>query len=150
MDRGARSARVAIGKMEKVMNDTPQDAMPEELTEDNAQEIAGEAEPNLEAQIAVLRAELAEAKAECNRLSDENAALLKQWAAKDAEVERLRGLLAEVREDGTGSLDGKRVWPIRAALYRRIAAELDGREVDAKTGFPKPPDGEEATQDKED
>ena len=57
-------------------------------------------------------------------------------AAKDAEIGRLGGLLVEVREDATGSIEGKRVWPIRAALYRRIAAALEGREVCERCGFP--------------
>jgi len=59
-----------------------------------------------------------------------------ELAEAKAEVERLKGLLQEVREDGTGSIEGKRVWPIRAALYRRIAATLEGREVCDRCGFP--------------
>ena len=125
------------------MSDTPQDTVPEGLTEE---------EQFSWLTMVKYRRQMGYASTEQDfEYLRKIAALRRERAEAREEVERLRGLLAEVREDGTGSLEGKRVWPIRAALHRRIAAELDNREVDAKTGFPKPaPDGEEATQGKED
>ena len=124
------------------MSDTPQDTVPEGLTEARAQELLHELHE---------AGTYEEANLAREALLNGVATLRRELAAAREEVERLKGLLAEVREDATGSVEGKRVWPIRAALHRRIAAELDNREVDAKTGFPKPaPDGEEATQGKED
>ena len=39
---------------------------------------------------------------------------------------KLRLLLEQVLDDGTGEVQGeKRIWPIRAALYREIAAAID-------------------------
>ena len=40
-------------------------------------------------------------------------------------------LLAKIKEDGTGSVDGKRVWPLRAAHWRE-ASKLLSDEWEAK------------------
>ena len=33
-------------------------------------------------------------------------------------------LLAKIKEDGTGSVDGKRVWPLRTAYWREASKLL--------------------------
>jgi hypothetical protein len=47
------------------------------------------------------------------------------------EVERLRGMLHDILSDGTGDIanPGKRLWPIRAAHYRRAKELLRGSDT---------------------
>lgn len=49
--------------------------------------------------------------------------------------DRLQNLLQQVLDDATGDMENKkRVWPIRAALYREIAKELGKEPKEDMTG----------------